>query len=135
MSQDQVGPLLQVLPHFLTSKSLFWCNLPLTILYEHPLDSRLLLCIILNLLPSNCCFFFNFPLFGYFFSFLIITITFSLINLFHLLLAHAFSLVFIDFTLLNFLFPLPLHPCFFFDFHMFFVFFLFLFEYFSLIFL
>ena len=99
---DVTGPsrsLLQVLPHFLTSKSLFWCNLPLTILSEYLLDSRLLLCILLYPLPSNCCFFFDFPLFCCCFSFLIITITFSLITLLHLHLAHAFSLVFIDFTL------------------------------------
>ena len=57
MSQDQA------------SKSLFWCNLPLTILSEYPLDSRLLLCILLYPLPSNCCSFFDFPLFCFFFFF------------------------------------------------------------------
>ena len=99
-SQEQAGPFLQVLPHFLTFKSLFWCNLPLTILSEYPLDSRLLLYILLYCLPSNCCFFFLFSIILlFFFSFLIITITFSLITLFHLLLAHVFCLVFIDFTL------------------------------------
>ena len=63
-----------------------------------------LLSILLYPLPSNGCFFFDFPLFCYFFSFLIITITFSLITLFHLLLTHAFSLVFIGFTLFKFSF-------------------------------
>ena len=45
---------------------------------------------------------FDFTLFWYFFSFLLITTTFSLTNLFYLLLPHTFSLVFIDFTLFNF---------------------------------
>ena len=94
-SQYQAGPLLQVLPHFLTSKSLLWCSF-------HWLYCLNTLWILLYPLPSICCFFFDFPLFSYFFSFLIITITFSLIALFHLLFVHAFSLVFIDVTLSKF---------------------------------
>ena len=100
-SQDQAGPLLQVLPHFLTPKSLFWCNLPLTTLSEYPLDSRFLLCILLYPRPSKCCFFFDFPLFWFFFLFDCYH-HFFLITLFHLLLAHVFSLVFIDFILFKF---------------------------------
>ena len=102
-SQDQAGPLLQVLPHFLTSKSLFWSNLPLTILSEYPLDSRLFLCILLFLLPSNCCFFFDFLLFCYFFLFQ------SLPSLFF-----------------NYLIPPSTCPCFFFGFHWCYTFWIFL---------
>ena len=81
----------------------FWCNLPLTILSEYPLDSRVLLCILLypfyHLIVAFSLIFHYFAFFS-----LIITITFSLIALFHLLLTHAFSLVFSDFTLFKFYF-------------------------------
>ena len=65
-----------------------------------------------------------------FFSFLIITITFSLITLFHLLLAHAFSLVFIDFTIFKFPFWSSTSYTLFLWFSFAFCFLLFLFEYF-----
>ena len=100
-SQDKGHSLLL---HFLASKSLFWCNLPLIILSEYPLDSRILLCILLYPLPSNCCFFFDLSLFCYFFLFLLTSTCFSLIALFHFFLAHTFSLVFIDFKLFKFSF-------------------------------
>ena len=40
-SQDHIGPLLQVLPHCLASKSLFWCNLPT--FFEYLLDFHLII--------------------------------------------------------------------------------------------
>ena len=41
-SQDQAGTLLQVLSHLLSSKLLFWYNLPLSLLYEYFLNCRVL---------------------------------------------------------------------------------------------
>ena len=110
MSQDQASHLKQVLPQLLSSKSLFLCNLPTTLLSEYALDSRLIYYIPLSPLPRNC-FFFDFS----FFLLLLCATTFSLISLF-LLLAYAFSLVFIDFTLFSFLFPLSTYQRFFFVF-------------------
>ena len=89
-----------ILSHFLTSKSLFWCNLPLTILSEYPLNSRLLLRILLYPLPSNFCFFFDCPLFCYLFFFF---------NYYH----HFFF---------NYLIPPPPCLCFYFGFHWFYTF-------------
>ena len=76
----------------------------LTILSEYPLDSRLLLWILLYPLHLIIAFSLIFHYFAIFLSFFIITITLSLITLFHLLLSHVFSLVFIDFTLFKFSF-------------------------------
>ena len=100
MSQGQAVHILQVLPHFLTSKSLFWCNFPLAILSEYPLDSTFLLYILLYPLPFICCFPFDFPLLCFFFFFF---------NYYH----HFFF---------NYLMPPP--PCswFFFGFYWFFTF-------------
>ena len=102
------------MPHFLASKSLFWCNLLLTTLSEYPLDFRFLLYILLYPVPSNCCFVFDFLLFSGFFYFFLVTTTLSLITSFHPLV-HAFSLVLV----LNFLFALSRHWCFFFNFDFF----------------
>ena len=121
MSQDQASHLKQVLPQLLSSKSLFLCNLPPTLLSEYALDSRLIYYIPLSPLPRNCFFF------DFFFLLLLCATTFSLISLF-LLLAYAFSLVFIDFTLFSFLFPLSTYQRFFFVFCFLFFFFEFLFE-------
>ena len=88
--QDQGGPLLQVLSHFLASKSLFWSILPTTILFEY-----LSLYSLLYPPPSNC-WFFHFPLscFFYYHHFL-----YNYLISPPPCLAHAFSLVFINFTL------------------------------------
>ena len=101
-------------------------------LSEYSLDFRLSLCILLQPLLSNCFFFFDFPLFG-FFS-LLITTTFSLIYS-TLLLARAFSLVFIDFTLFKFSFYSSTSSTFFLWFSFVFCcfFFKFLFEHFNIL--
>ena len=120
-SQDQAGTLLQVLSHLLSSKLLFWYNLPLSLLYEYFLNCRVLHWIPLFLLPSNCCFFFDFPV-----IFLIFTsyhhfflnfpipppcsrlVCFSLILNFFLFFAvssnRRISLIFMFFFFLNFFF-------------------------------
>lgn len=98
MSQDQASHLKQVLPQLLSSKSLFLCNVPPTLLSEYALDSRLIYYIPLSPLPRNC-FFFNFLWFLFFSS---------------TSLCHHFFF--------NFLIPPPC-LCFFFDFHWFYTFF------------
>ena len=88
-------------------------TLSLTLLSEYSLDFRICTAFLyLFFLPSNCCFFFDF-LFSFFFYFTSTT-TFSLISLFHLLLAQGFSLFFISFTLSKFLGGAPTSICHFF---------------------
>ena len=94
---------LVVLPHFFSSKPLFWCNLPLTLRSKYFLDSRPLHCISLSPLQPNCWIFFDFLLF--------------LVFSFSSSLYHCFFF--------NFLIRPPPRSCFFFGFHWFYAIFLF----------
>ena len=112
-SQEQAGPFLQVLPDFLTSKSLFWCNPPLTTLSEYSLDFRLLLCILLYPFSLIFHYFAIFFFFNhnhhFFFNYLIPPAPCSCFFFgFHWFYA--------------FLFALPPHPRFLLDLHLFFIF-------------